>query len=402
MASDKIARLARLLNDNFYRMSFSDKKTALCCVITEDQCNSMLVSFLAKYYEDTNIPIKRVIGVSKSASTPLKHHQSASPEDSSDSDSSSTAATTSSDSDSSENSDSDSPPALDKVSSKPMVVSSENTHDDLDLEVETDNSPTVERQSQVKVVLTPQTSPPHTQDQVEVLHQTSPTPLEVENPCEDESKKNRVSEPSVMDSDVDTDTECLLGGVGAGASAPLRRMSSPCVVEDNMHSPTDETEDDHANTDTGNQPSELVESDEPPLPPPVDISRGLTPDDVKGLLKQSPSNPVVATTKRKYVKKTAPVVQSPIPSSAVDETPVTKLKKKYAKKTAPVDTPTVGGNNQAAETPVAKLKKKYTKKTDPVVEPAQPEKKVKQVKQTQDEPPKPKRKYVKKTVTAAL
>lgn len=56
MSSNKNhSKIAGLLNKHFHHMSFTDKKKVLTLVVTEQQCDEMLVRFLARYY---NINVK--------------------------------------------------------------------------------------------------------------------------------------------------------------------------------------------------------------------------------------------------------------------------------------------------------------------------------------------------------
>ena len=48
--NDRITRITRLLNKNFYNMTFDDKKKVLNLVIAEEECDDLLIRFLARQY----------------------------------------------------------------------------------------------------------------------------------------------------------------------------------------------------------------------------------------------------------------------------------------------------------------------------------------------------------------
>jgi len=52
--NDRLERITRLLNKSFYSMTFEDKKKVLSLVITEEECDSILIRFLAKQYNTEN------------------------------------------------------------------------------------------------------------------------------------------------------------------------------------------------------------------------------------------------------------------------------------------------------------------------------------------------------------
>lgn len=56
---DRIERITRLLNKNFLHMTFDDKKKVLSLVITEKECDEILVKFLARQY---NVDIEKEKG----------------------------------------------------------------------------------------------------------------------------------------------------------------------------------------------------------------------------------------------------------------------------------------------------------------------------------------------------
>ena len=48
--NDRITRITRLLNKSFYNMAFDDKKKVLSMVISEEECDEILIKFLARQY----------------------------------------------------------------------------------------------------------------------------------------------------------------------------------------------------------------------------------------------------------------------------------------------------------------------------------------------------------------
>jgi hypothetical protein len=48
--SSKEAKIAKLLNDNFHRMSFTDKKKVVSLILNEQKCDEILIHFLAQFY----------------------------------------------------------------------------------------------------------------------------------------------------------------------------------------------------------------------------------------------------------------------------------------------------------------------------------------------------------------
>lgn len=56
MSSERLQRITRLLNKNFYHMTFEDKKKVLSLVVTEKECDNVLTKFLASQYNTDKAP----------------------------------------------------------------------------------------------------------------------------------------------------------------------------------------------------------------------------------------------------------------------------------------------------------------------------------------------------------
>jgi hypothetical protein len=63
-AKQRDSKIAKLLNSSFHVMSFNDKKKVLGLVITEQQCDELLIHFLARFYnvniEEENRKLKEI------------------------------------------------------------------------------------------------------------------------------------------------------------------------------------------------------------------------------------------------------------------------------------------------------------------------------------------------------